>query len=78
MIAGRIGLEHNRLPADTPITDVLPGDVADARDATAAERALGEAALARGELAVFVLAGGLGERESKILFFPRKTFFLAC
>ncbi len=61
LLAGRIGLQQNRLPVDTVVEDVAAGDVAHADDATPHERALGQAALERGELAVLVLAGGLGQ-----------------
>ena len=61
--AGRIGLAQNRLPASTIIEDVETGDVLVA--ATAADdacRQLGQAALARGEVAVLTLAAGAGSR----------------
>lgn len=60
--AGRIGLIQNRLPATTRITDVAPGDVADAATLTAEHRRLGARALAAGEVAVVSLAGGAGSR----------------
>lgn len=62
---GRIGLAQNRLRADAVIEDVHPGDVVDltGRSSGAASlRALGEAALRRGELAVVTLAAGAGSR----------------
>lgn len=62
MRGGRIGLLQNRLPATTRISDVAPGDVADAAALTAEQRRLGERALASGELAVVSLAGGAGSR----------------
>ncbi|MGV3720442.1 MAG: UTP--glucose-1-phosphate uridylyltransferase, partial [Actinomycetota bacterium] len=63
MRAGRIGLAQNRLPVNAQITDVRPEDVVDARDGVPAEcRALGEAALSRGEVAVVTLAAGVGSR----------------
>ena len=73
MRAGRIGLAQNRLPANSDIRDVLPGDVFDATafDALASEedqrrtagwRDLGLAALASGAVAVVSLAGGVGSR----------------
>ena len=71
--AGRIGLAQNRLPANSDIRDVQPGDVFDATafDALAPERNqrhtagwrdLGLAALASGAVAVVSLAGGVGSR----------------
>ena len=71
--AGRIGLAQNRLPANSDIRDVQPGDVFDAtafnalaseRDQrrTAGWRDLGLAALASGAVAVVSLAGGVGSR----------------
>ena len=71
--AGRIGLAQNRLPANSDIRDVQPGDVFDATafDALASEgdqrrtagwRDLGLAALASGAVAVVSLAGGVGSR----------------
>ncbi|MCW5558884.1 MAG: UTP--glucose-1-phosphate uridylyltransferase, partial [Verrucomicrobiae bacterium] len=64
---GRIGLAQNRLRADAVIEDVHPGDVVD--HSTALElseerrlRALGEASLGRGEVAVVSLAAGAGSR----------------
>jgi len=64
---GRIGLAQNRLPPSTVIEDVTSGDVVDARDggADAADRRAGEAALARGEVAVLALAGGAGSRWTR-------------
>ena len=71
--AGRIGLAQNRLPANSDIRDVQPGDVFDATalDALAFEgdqrratgwRDLGLTALASGRVAVVSLAGGVGSR----------------
>ena len=71
--AGRIGLAQNRLPANSDIRDVQPGDVFDATDmrafspgehqprATSLQRA-GLDALAAGAVAVISLAGGVGSR----------------
>jgi hypothetical protein len=60
---GRIGLAQNRLAASADIRDVEPGDVTDATNGLPADlRALGEQALARGEVAVISLAGGAGSR----------------
>jgi len=67
LVAGRIGLAQNRLPAHASVADARPGDVADRRRdddgaATREERARGAAALARGEAAVLTLAAGAGSR----------------
>jgi len=61
---GRIGLAHNRLPTNTTITDVDPRDLFRAESSEKAEdyRAIGEAALANGELAVVTYAAGIGSR----------------
>ena len=59
---GRIGLAQNRLPPSAVIEDVRPEDVSLAATVTPEERALGLAALQRGELAVFTLAAGAGSR----------------
>ncbi len=61
---GRIGLAHNRLPANTIIADVAPGDVADgaALPDVEALRAAGVAALEAGSVAVVTLAAGVGSR----------------
>jgi hypothetical protein len=64
--SGRIGLAQNRLPASTEISDVRPGDVADAVDGLPAwYRETGLKALARGAVAVVTLAGGTGSRWTK-------------
>jgi len=61
---GRIGLAHNRLPSNTTITDIEPSDLfrAESSDQAADYRAIGEAALANGELAVVTYAAGVGSR----------------
>ncbi len=60
---GRIGLAQNRLPVNTDITDVRPGDVCDATgELESALREEGWEALRRGEVAVVTLAGGVGSR----------------
>ncbi len=60
---GRLGLAQNRLPPNTTIEDVQPGDVTDAtRGLDAACAQLGRAALARGAVAVVSLAAGAGSR----------------
>ena len=63
--AGRIGLAQNRLPANTDIQDVRPGDVADARGLADHYRQTGIEALAEGRVAVVSLAGGAGSRWTK-------------
>jgi hypothetical protein len=60
--AGRIGLAMNRLPTNTRIEDVAPQDLFTAGDASAELRRAGEAALARGEVAVVTYAAGVGSR----------------
>lgn len=61
--AGRIGLLQNRLAPTTDIRDVEQGDVVDATAGLPDElRALGVAALQRGEVAVVSLAAGAGSR----------------
>jgi hypothetical protein len=64
LLADRIGLARNRLPAITEITDVLPQDYTDlTRTPPSAETvALGKAALAGGSVAVVSLAAGAGSR----------------
>jgi len=61
---GRIGLAQNRLRADARIEDVAEGDVSSwkALAVDAALRREGEAALARGEVAVVTLSAGAGSR----------------
>ncbi|MCF7734077.1 MAG: UTP--glucose-1-phosphate uridylyltransferase, partial [Akkermansiaceae bacterium] len=63
--SGRLGLAQNRLPANTVIEDVEPGDLTDATVPGALgddhlRRGLG--ALAAGEVAVVTLAAGAGSR----------------
>jgi hypothetical protein len=60
--AGRIGLAMNRLPPNTRIEDVAPGDLFDAVRADPALARAGEAALRRGEVAVVTYAAGVGSR----------------
>ncbi len=62
MRRGRIGLAQNRLPVNSDIRDVEPGDVTALTDATDDDRAVGMAALAAGEVAVVTLAAGVGSR----------------
>jgi len=59
--SGRIGLAHNRLPVDTTIEDVKPGDTLPFAE-NAEWRSLGEKALRDGRVAVLSLAGGIGSR----------------
>ncbi len=59
---GRIGLALNRLPATTQIEDVAPTDLWNLSEQADEFRAAGEAALARGELAVVTYAAGVGSR----------------
>lgn len=59
---GHIGLAMNRLPATSEIEDLAPGDLFDGPTQGEAFRADGEAALARGELAIVTYAAGVGSR----------------
>lgn len=64
--AGRIGLAKNRLPAETRVTDVRPGDVVYWKDAATAEaRAIGTELLRAGRCAVVTLAAGVGSRWTR-------------
>ncbi len=62
--SGRIGLAQNRLPINTTILDVEPGDVREI-GAGGEYRAVGEEALRAGEVAVLTLAAGAGSRWTK-------------
>ena len=62
LLAGRIGIAKNRLPADTRIEDVQSGDVVHATSVSPAAISLGESALRQGEVAVVTLAAGAGSR----------------
>ncbi len=62
MRRGRIGLAQNRLPVNSDIRDVEPGDVTALSDATDEDRAVGKEALANGEVAIVSLAAGAGSR----------------
>jgi galactokinase/mevalonate kinase-like predicted kinase len=62
LLAGRIGLAQNRLPADTLVEDVRAGDVTPYASIGADAESLGRAALARGEACVVTLAAGAGSR----------------
>jgi len=57
---GRIGLAHNRLSIETDIQDVQDGDVL--APGAPEQRALGEAAIREGRVAVLSLAAGVGTR----------------
>lgn len=60
---GAIGLNRNRLSADTEIRDIEPGDVACLEGGASREAvAVGEAALREGRVAVVSLAAGVGSR----------------
>ncbi|HTE21106.1 MAG TPA: UTP--glucose-1-phosphate uridylyltransferase, partial [Armatimonadota bacterium] len=61
--SGRIGLAQNRLPVNSEIRDVEPGDVFDGvRSLTPEMQALGMDALKAGAVAVLSLAAGAGSR----------------
>jgi hypothetical protein len=61
--AGRIGLAQNRLPPNSDIRDVEPGDMLDATGEPSPRlRDLGLQALSQGAVAVVTLAGGAGSR----------------
>lgn len=61
--SGRIGLAQNRLPVNSQIEDVRPGDLFDATAGLAEEyEQIGLEALADGQVAVVTLAGGAGSR----------------
>jgi hypothetical protein len=62
LLAGRIGLAQNRLPADTVVEDVRPRDVTPATAIPAEAERSGRAALERGEAFVVTLAAGAGSR----------------
>ncbi|UCG23086.1 MAG: UTP--glucose-1-phosphate uridylyltransferase, partial [Chloroflexota bacterium] len=64
--SGRIGLAQNRLPVNSQIEDVSPGDVFDATAGVPERyRDIGLEALAAGAVAVVSLAGGTGSRWTK-------------
>ena len=65
LIAGRIGIAKNRLPADTRIEDVHDADVVRSNSVSRAAAALGEVALREGQVAVISLAAGAGSRWSQ-------------
>lgn len=61
---GRIGLSRNRLPVDTTIDDVQPGDAVQL-DLVTASAHRGEAAIRAGKVAVLSLGAGIGSRWTK-------------
>ncbi len=61
---GRIGLSRNRLPAETSVKDVQPGDVVQL-DALKNTGKRGEEAIKAGKVAVMSLAAGIGSRWTK-------------
>ncbi len=64
--SGRIGLAQNRLPINTEIEDVSPGDVVDCTRSGGEEfSAVGEEALRSGTVAILTLAAGAGSRWTK-------------
>ncbi|OIQ95654.1 hypothetical protein GALL_223300 [mine drainage metagenome] len=62
LLAGRIGLAQNRLPASTQVENVRPGDVEAADSPEPEAEAIGRAALCEGRAAVVTLAAGAGSR----------------
>lgn len=62
LLAGRIGLAKNRLPADTTIEDAHPEALVQASNLDDRDRAVGGQALERGEACVITLAAGAGSR----------------
>ena len=66
LLAGRIGLAQNRLPASTSIRDVEPEDITVLTGETPGKfedlKAAGSQFIARGEVAVVTLAAGAGSR----------------
>jgi hypothetical protein len=64
--SGRIGLAQNRLPPNTLIEDIAPGEIQDARRGLPERlRGIGLDALRAGEVAVVTLAGGAGSRWTR-------------
>ena len=66
IIAGRVSLQTNKLPASTKIEDVAHGDVTDctggSESSSGEEYEIGTAAIAAGEVAVVTLAAGAASR----------------
>jgi hypothetical protein len=64
--SGRIGLAQNRLPVNTQIKDVNPGDIFDTlTKGSNSFHQIGLDALSAGQVAVVSLAGGTGSRWTK-------------
>ena len=61
---GRIGLSRNRLPAETSIEDVRPGDLVQLEALDGVEK-VGAAAIKAGKVGVMSLAAGVGSRWTK-------------
>jgi UDP-N-acetylglucosamine pyrophosphorylase len=59
---GRIGLSRNRLPVETTIEDIQPGDVGMMESLSTTK---GEEAIRAGKVAVMSLAAGIGSRWTK-------------
>ncbi|TWT82457.1 UTP--glucose-1-phosphate uridylyltransferase [Planctomycetes bacterium CA13] len=63
LLSGRIGLSQNRLPANTMIEDVQPGQVVELREGIETKYVdLGKKAIQDGSVAVVTLAAGVGSR----------------
>lgn len=63
LLAGRLGLSQNRLPATAKIEDVYPDDIIDARRTPPKGLVkTAEDALSKGQVAVLTLAAGVGSR----------------
>ncbi len=63
LLAGRLGLSQNRLPATAKIEDVFPEDIVDARRMPPKGLVkTAEDALSKGQVAVLTLAAGVGSR----------------
>jgi hypothetical protein len=62
LLAGRIGLSQNRLPADTLIEDVRGGDVTEYASISESAAEVGRRSLEAGEAFVITLAAGAGSR----------------
>jgi UDP-N-acetylglucosamine pyrophosphorylase len=61
---GRIGLSRNRLPSETRIEDVRPGEIARLEEISGS-RERGEEAICAGRVGVMSLAAGVGSRWTK-------------
>lgn len=63
LLAGRLGLAQNLLPATTTVEDVLANDVVDCRQLLSSDAIeVGRRAIERGEIGVVTLAAGVGSR----------------